>query len=330
VFRLLDVGPPTIAYVFTSPHSDTCVKLGWGEVLGACALCGRFPPSTYHDKATFVADDIDERKSSGYNSKPALHQRPEAFLSSRMRLVTASVAYLWLFPVNSVDAFFFAQTQTITWQRHQLSPVILYYAKTETASSEFPKERKFVSTLLQSSPPSPSVKTTRTASGSTEIRKKLVPLSTNPRLFASSDPLLSKQDSEQLRQWCKENLQPNKTIHPSLFDRRSDELPSLLQRLRDHVDAMVGYDGTGEEVMVRYLSYTTNSGTIHHDHSVSEPCLTTSVLLPDGLHVDTNNGKFFRHWYVCLPSCSVTVVVNLPDSFVWILLISSQDSVGVP
>lgn len=213
-----------------------------------------------------------------------------------MRLVTASAVYLSLFVVESVDAFLYPQTPTVTRHHHPLFPVILYYAKTGKVLSAFPKETKCDSTLLQCSPPSPSLKTTRTTGGSTEIRKKLVPLSTNPLLFASSDPLLTEQDVEKLRQWCKDNLQPNQTIHPSLFDRGSDELPSLLQRLRDHMDAMVGYDGTGEEVMARYLSYTANPEAIDGDDSVSEPCLTTSLLLPDGLHVDTNNGKFFRHW----------------------------------
>jgi hypothetical protein len=252
------------------------------------------PPSNYLHKATSVANDIDERKSSGYHSKPAPHQGPEALASSRMRLATANVVYLWLFP----------QTPTITyWQRHPLSPVILSYAKTGTASSEFPNETKFNSTLsLQSPPPSPSLKSTGTANVSTKTRKKkLVPLSTNPLLFASSDPLLSKRDAKELRQWCQDNLQSQKTIHPSLFERGSDEVPSLLQRLRNDVDALVGYNGLGEEVMARYLSYTANPAeTRHDDNSVPEPCLTTSVLLPDGLHVDTNNGRFFRHWYVFL------------------------------
>jgi hypothetical protein len=62
----------------------------------------------------------------------------------------------------------------------------------------------------------------------------------------------------------------------------SEEGHVLLERVRQQIDNLTGCPShDGEVALPRYVPYPPSRGN--------------NVLLPDGLHVDTNNGKHFRH-----------------------------------
>jgi hypothetical protein len=95
----------------------------------------------------------------------------------------------------------------------------------------------------------------------------LVPLSRAPILLVSSQPLLTMDECNMLRRHFEKEY--------------SQEGEFLLERVRKQIDRLTGCPShDGEAPLPRYLSYTPQA---------SDP------LFPDGLHVDTNNGKHFRH-----------------------------------
>jgi hypothetical protein len=60
----------------------------------------------------------------------------------------------------------------------------------------------------------------------------------------------------------------------------SEEGHVLLERVRQQIDNLTGCPShDGEAALPRYVPYLPSRGN--------------NVLLPDGLHVDTNNGKHF-------------------------------------
>jgi hypothetical protein len=94
----------------------------------------------------------------------------------------------------------------------------------------------------------------------------LVPLSRDPILLISSRPLLNPNECTILQKWFQ--------------DKQSKQGQTLMSRVWKHVDDLVGCEAHMGESLPRILTY--------------EPSSQES-LLPDGLHVDTNNGRYFRH-----------------------------------
>ena len=96
----------------------------------------------------------------------------------------------------------------------------------------------------------------------------LVPLSDAPILLMSSLPLLTPEECDTLRQHFQQG--------------HSHAGEALLQRVQEQIDDLTGCPShAGEPLLPRYISYP--------------PQQVSDKLLPDGLHVDTNNGKLFRH-----------------------------------
>jgi hypothetical protein len=96
----------------------------------------------------------------------------------------------------------------------------------------------------------------------------LVPLSDEPILLVSSRPLLTQKECETLCLYFEQGP--------------SEEGDAILECVRQQIDDLTGcLSHDGEAILPRYVSYPPSEGG--------------DRLLPDGLHVDTNNGKFFRH-----------------------------------
>ena len=156
---------------------------------------------------------------------------------------------------------------------------------------------------------------------------KLSQLSSNPLLFVSSsssssssasasdddEPLLSSNECQILQSWCQNNLIPNESVPSRLWsnhneyaddNNNNDEGLKILTKLKRVIDEIVGHTKVDDSALtVRYISYDSS------DHDMEQRChpssstttnkplpTTTYELLPDGLHVDTNNGQHFRHW----------------------------------
>lgn len=151
---------------------------------------------------------------------------------------------------------------------------------------------------------------------SPEKKTALIPISPNPLLFVSSSPLLTPQECEIVSKWCRDVEKNGESIEDLL--RRSDHPESIntnpdhhhdqhgilvmkkLQRLVHH--SVLGMGSTSNDsplqvvgddyVVPRFLHYQSPSEKTNDDWN----SVTVDQLIPDGLHVDTNNNKHFRHW----------------------------------
>lgn len=130
---------------------------------------------------------------------------------------------------------------------------------------------------------------------------ELIPLSLNPPLLVSQSPLLSPEECDTLIAWCHEANQRGISMAAMLHAVEDVEGKHVLQKLQRLVHhAVLGMDGTeADYVLPRYLHYpacvydTHEDGRLYNNHLET---VTVKELLPDGLHVDTNNNQQFRHW----------------------------------
>jgi hypothetical protein len=123
----------------------------------------------------------------------------------------------------------------------------------------------------------------------------------DPLLLTSSQSIISSSECKTLIDYCQSKLHVDSQsgmlttscdINPELFEQDLIERKKgaiILQNVQQMLLATLGLN-EWEAVMPRYIYYT------DEDCSIDE----TVTLLPDGLHVDSNNGKFFRHWTVLL------------------------------
>jgi hypothetical protein len=131
----------------------------------------------------------------------------------------------------------------------------------------------------------------------------LEPLSMDPLLFKSQTPILTKDECDTLVTWVRS--QPSLDLLALQNGlNRGDEGAKLLQRVQTILDAVL-LNNNGDIVMPKYLSYTCRDPTHNvYENNAQVPRTLEEYevddLLPDGLHVDTNNGKYFRHWTVLL------------------------------
>jgi hypothetical protein len=96
---------------------------------------------------------------------------------------------------------------------------------------------------------------------------------------------------------------------------RGEEGALLLKYVQLMLDTVLGISHEDEPVMPRYLSYSTsNDDDDGQNRPLSVKDYDAHHLLPDGLHVDTNNGKHLRHWTILLylNSCETLGATTFP------------------
>mmetsp|Transcript_14006 Transcript_14006/g.20699 ORF Transcript_14006/g.20699 Transcript_14006/m.20699 type:complete len:321 (-) Transcript_14006:161-1123(-) len=150
---------------------------------------------------------------------------------------------------------------------------------------------------------------------------KLIPVSREPIMLMSSRPLLSLEECDVLSNYllhCNNNnitAGTASTTEASSSGNNQNEYTGkqLLQRLQDQLDSLTGFS-THEGDQIRYVVYDPT------DDNVATP-QEELLLLPDGLHVDTNNGKYFRQMtilvYLSTNDCGATtfpLARSLPSS----------------
>ena len=132
----------------------------------------------------------------------------------------------------------------------------------------------------------------------------LQPLSFHPLLFTSAEPILSESQCTTLQSWIQANTsQAQKPLDQTLFQRAIEEKEEgalILQSLQKTIASLLAEEEGCENshVLPRYLTYTSMATPASTTKELGE--YTVHDLLPDGLHVDTNNAKHFRHWTVLL------------------------------
>jgi len=154
----------------------------------------------------------------------------------------------------------------------------------------------------------------------------LVPVSLDPLMFKSSKPLLSKRDCRELSSWCKQIVEKEEKMTSQVIEdgeENNSEGAKIMIRLQKMIHEQVlglptptssclsdGY------VVPRFLSYERNNEGENNDSTTSR-----LILLPDGLHVDTNNGHHFRHWTILfyLDTCNKqgATIFPLATPFEW-------------
>ena len=128
----------------------------------------------------------------------------------------------------------------------------------------------------------------------------MIPLSNPPLLLLqSSAPIISKEECNLLSCYFEDKV-ISESADASLEDRERAE--AILHRLADTIDRVTNCRShAGEMQIPRYVRYDAKVSSI--DQVMSPEFL--DLLLPDGLHVDTNNGKLFRH---------ITAILYLTDN----------------
>ena len=132
---------------------------------------------------------------------------------------------------------------------------------------------------------------------------KLVPLSTKPLLLVSSGaPVLSQEDCQHLSAhfWAKTKSEDQENTEKTIPNHPGQRVLERLQMILDEL--ILRSDDTIVEP--RYLFYEKptfvdrDNILSHHVGSEKTSDMTATSnnpIFPDGLHVDTNNGKYFRY-----------------------------------
>jgi len=126
---------------------------------------------------------------------------------------------------------------------------------------------------------------------------KMIPLCQSPLLLESSSPIVSREECSILIQHFDEQ-------HQTRTGHQTSSAEAILQNIHNTIAKVTNcprHDGENEP---RYVRYDTK---IKQDIQQLQlnPKSFTDNLLPDGLHVDTNNGKLFRH---------ITAILYLTDN----------------
>ena len=138
---------------------------------------------------------------------------------------------------------------------------------------------------------------------------QMVPLSCPPLLLLqSSAPVISKEECDSLIEYFDYLTSPTEHDYPhnnidNLDATQIEHAKSLLDDVHNIVDTVTNCPKhDGETKLPRYVRYYP---TVIDEDILSDPKSFSQVLLPDGVHVDTNNGKLFRH---------ITAILYLTDS----------------
>mmetsp|Transcript_27028 Transcript_27028/g.39998 ORF Transcript_27028/g.39998 Transcript_27028/m.39998 type:complete len:417 (+) Transcript_27028:152-1402(+) len=196
---------------------------------------------------------------------------------------------------------------------------------------------------LASTSSSTSISTSSSSSSSTIIststshsaqeKIKFEMLSTNPLLFSSQKSILSIEECKTLSSWCQSIIQArggegnlnNNVLLQGIANQEEGAL--LLKRLQQilHSD-LLGFDENLEEMVIpRYISYdedeygadmnmNANASSSSYKYGKEIQNYKVEDILPDGLHVDTNNSKFSRHWTILfyLDTCDTLGATSFP------------------
>lgn len=155
----------------------------------------------------------------------------------------------------------------------------------------------------------------------------LIHISNDPLLLESSDALITPSQCDILTKYFQSKLQVDAEtgslltscdMNQNAYENdliRNEPGAIILRDLQNVLLKLLGLDSS-EAVLPRYIYYTEN------DRDLSEH--TNNVrnnLLPDGLHVDSNNGKFFRHWTVLLyltsnPQSGATIFPLIQNQYI--------------
>ena len=167
------------------------------------------------------------------------------------------------------------------------------------------------------------------------------PVSFNPLTFISSNPLLTEPQCRILSHWCrkivKEKGQMTKDILLQAVYEGSEGAQIMLHLQKEIHEKVLGLSSPNDNdsyVIPRFISYNSNGQKGHDTKIKSVDVHTSSKLLPDGLHVDTNNGKHFRHFTILfyLDSCSSLGATTFPLAVPFVSKINeweSNDSIDI-
>ena len=136
----------------------------------------------------------------------------------------------------------------------------------------------------------------------------MVPLSQTPLLLLqSSAPIVSRQGCALLCQYFDSmKANNNDAVDATTYDGRILEhnAQSLLSDIHNIIDKVTNCPRHDNEMqMPRYVRY--HPTVVDDEETVLDHKKFMDALLPDGLHVDTNNGKLFRH---------ITAILYLTDN----------------
>ena len=125
---------------------------------------------------------------------------------------------------------------------------------------------------------------------------QLKPLSYNPLLFQSTESILTPEQCSTLKQWLQSQTKQLDGDTLAKGIQQKEEGAILLKTIQHALDEVLGNKkGEDNELVVpRYLSY--KESDLGGGRPASLEDYKVEDLLPDGLHVDTNNSKHFRHW----------------------------------
>ena len=181
--------------------------------------------------------------------------------------------------------------RTVAWQLPQLSVI---------------KQRELTSSITLKSAVTASSVTESNYShdASLQAMTTMIPLSNPPLLLLqSTSPIISKEDCDLLSAYFEQqDTTPESTHYPILDQYQMIHAEALLDHVRNVIDKVTNCPSHADEMQVpRYVRYNAKCTSLDMFNS-PDFC---NVLLPDGLHVDTNNGKLFRH---------ITAILYLTDN----------------
>lgn len=130
----------------------------------------------------------------------------------------------------------------------------------------------------------------------------LIPMSTEPLMFWSSKPLLTLEECQVLSEYFYEINKKEQQLPEKDSLRRRDSMADddrakrVLRQVWQQIDRLTfSPSHVGESSRPNYLFYSPQK-----EPSEDEKSNDNSWLFPHGLHVDTNNGKLFRHLTILL------------------------------
>ncbi len=140
-----------------------------------------------------------------------------------------------------------------------------------------------------------------------KVPETMKPLSRPPLLLLkSSSPIITKEGCELLIRHFRRKQSKScygicdEQVENNAFLDEEGHAEKLLDRIHDVIDEVTGCPRHAGETSPRYVLYKPKIATVSE---MAESGAT--LLLPDGLHVDTNNGKLFRH---------ITAILYLTDN----------------
>ena len=131
----------------------------------------------------------------------------------------------------------------------------------------------------------------------------LQPLSLNPLICSSTKALLTSEECITLSQWCRDVVEQEGKLTDEALEygkANGQEGAQIMVRLQQILEEKIlGHHPTitneKQYVLPRFISYhNTDDRSLKYINFGDKSDMYS--LIPDGLHVDTNNSKHFRHW----------------------------------